>query len=326
MSQFLLEVKNLKKHFPIKGGIFMREVANVHAVDGISFSLRKGETLGVVGESGCGKSTLGKTLLKLHSITEGEVFFEGKNITELSRDEIRPLRGDMQIIFQDPFFSLNPRHTIQQIMLEPLGIHGIGNDENEKIKIASEILETCGLRAETSLDRYPHEFSGGQRQRIGIARALVLNPKLIIADEPVSALDVSVQSQILNLLKKLQKDFDLTYIFISHDLAVVQYISSHILVMYLGQVVEYTDRESLYKNTMHPYTKALVSAIPVPDPEANIERIVLEGDVPSPIDPPNGCRFHPRCPQAMELCKSKVPELRDFGGGDGFQWVACHLY
>lgn len=326
MSEKLLEVKNLMKHFPIKGGVLMREVAQVHAVDGVSFSVEKGQTLGVVGESGCGKSTLGKTLLKLHDITDGQVEFQGQNITEFSRDEMRPLRRDMQIIFQDPFFSLNPRHTIEQIMLEPLLIHKIGKNYEERIKIASDVLETCGMRAKTTLNRYPHEFSGGQRQRIGIARALILNPKLIIADEPVSALDVSVQSQVLNLLKKLQKDFDLTYVFISHDLAVVQYISSHILVMYLGQVVEYTDRDSLYKNTKHPYTQALISAIPVPDPETHIDRVVLQGDVPSPIDPPSGCRFHTRCPKATERCKNEIPQLKNLGSEEKFQWVACHLY
>lgn len=326
MSDYLLEVKNLKKHFPIKGGVLMRQVATVHAVDGVSFNLRKGETLGVVGESGCGKSTLGRTLLKLHDITEGQVFFEGKEITSLSRDEMRPLRRHLQIIFQDPFFSLNPRQTILQIMLEPLEIHGLGKTEDERIKIAGDILQTCGLSPETTFGRYPHEFSGGQRQRIGIARALVLNPKLIIADEPVSALDVSVQSQVLNLLKELQKKFDLTYLFISHDLAVVQYISTHILVMYLGKIVEYTDRESLYKNTLHPYTQALISAIPVPDPGVTVDRVVLQGDVPSPIHPPKGCRFHPRCPKVMEHCKTETPKLKNLGTKDKPHWTACHLY
>ena len=321
MNPPLLRVENLKKYFPVLGGVFKKTIGHVHAVDGVSFEVPSGETLGIVGESGCGKSTLGRTILKLHSITEGKVFFGNHDITSFSRKQMRPLRRDMQIIFQDPFFSLNPKHTVYQILLEPLQIHNIGSNSKERIDLVRSVLEKVGLR-ENILSRYPHEFSGGQRQRLGIARAIILKPKLIIADEPVSALDVSIQSQILNLLKKLQKEFNLTYLFIAHDLAVVEHISSHIAVMYLGEIVEMTETEELLKNPLHPYTQALISAIPVPDPDVKIERIILKGDVPSPINPPLGCRFHPRCPFAKAQCLIEKPPTRHVGK----HLVACHLY
>lgn len=328
-QEILLQVENLKKYFPIKGGVFRRVVEQVHAVDGVSFQIHKGETLSVVGESGCGKSTLGNTLVRLERPTEGTIHFENQEISTLSRVDMQPFRKDIQIIFQDPNFSLNPRHRIERILLEPLEIHHIGEGRKRRLQLIHEVLRKVGLRQD-ALERYPHEFSGGQRQRIGIARALLLKPKFIVADEPVSALDVSIQSQILNLLKELQKELGLTYLFISHDLAVVEYISDRVMVMYLGEVVELTSRDELFDRPMHPYTQALISAIPEPNPHQKKSRIVLKGDVPSPIHPPKGCRFHPRCPQAMEQCRSEAPRLENHGmeagSGGAEHWVRCHLY
>lgn len=321
MEQQLLEVNGLKKHFDIKGGVFGRKVGEVKAVDGVSFSVKKGETLGIVGESGCGKSTTGKSILRLIEPTDGQVLFEGKSILDLSKEQMRKMRRDIQIIFQDPYASLNPRHTVGKIIGEALLVHGMKSAKERRERIA-ELLEVVGLQAHHS-SRYPHQFSGGQRQRIGIARALANNPKLIICDEPVSALDVSVQSQILNLMEDLQKKFDLTYIFIAHDLSVVKYISDRIGVMYLGRMVELTDKEKLYDEPKHPYTQALLSAIPSPDPDESRERIILTGDVPSPSNPPTGCPFHTRCPKAMNICKEITPPFQDV---DEDHFVACHLY
>lgn len=321
MSEALLKVDDLKKHFPITGGVFSREIGSVKAVDGVSFTLRKGETLGLVGESGCGKSTTGRMLLRLIEPSDGSVTFENVNLTDLSKGNLRRLRREMQMVFQDPFASLNPRHTVEKIIEEPLKVHGIGNGK-ERRKRVRELLETVGLSAYHA-KRYPHQFSGGQRQRIGIARALAVKPKLIVADEPVSALDVSIQSQVLNLLKDLQKEFDLTYIFIAHDLGVVRHISDRVGVMYLGRLVEMADSDNVYGNPKHPYTQALLSAVPVPDPEHKKERVILEGDVPSPADPPTGCAFHTRCPMAMDICSQVRPEFREDEPG---HYVACHLY
>ncbi len=307
MSEYLLEVNNLKMHFPVRGGIFQRQIGKVHAVDDISFSVRPGETVGLVGESGCGKTTAGRSILRLYKPTGGEVFFNGKNLSLLGKKQLQDLRKEMQMIFQDPFESLNSRHTIGNILEEPFVIHGIGTPE-ERRSAAKRLLEKVGL-PESAFDRFPHEFSGGQRQRIGIARAIALKPKLIVCDEPVSALDVSIQSQILNLLLDLQQEMDLTYLFIAHDLAVVKHVSDFIAVMYLGKIVEYTDADTLYENPVHPYTHALISAIPVPDPAVKRKRQVLAGDVPSPINPPSGCVFHTRCPYAKDRCKHEVPEL-----------------
>ena len=304
----LLEVRNLVKHFPVENSDDV-----VQAVDDVSFSILPGETLGLVGESGCGKSTVGRTLLRLQEPTSGEIFFEGKDIVGLGADEMRALRREMQIIFQDPYASLNPRLSIQSIISEPLKIHGISNKTEQRERVA-DLLGKVGLDP-AYMKRYPHEFSGGQRQRIGIARALALNPKLIVCDEPVSALDVSVQAQVVNLLQDLQAQFGLTYLFISHGLAVVEHISNRVAVMYLGKIVEIADGEELYKNPLHPYTKALLSAIPVPDPKQKRERIVLRGDVPTPINPPSGCRFRTRCPIAIEECAKVVPELREIAPG-----------
>lgn len=301
------------KHFPIEGSDDV-----LRAVDGVSFSILQGETLGLVGESGCGKSTVGRCLLRLHEPTSGEILFEGKEITHLPSDEMRALRREMQIIFQDPYASLNPRHSILSIVSEPLKIHGIGSKEERKARVA-DLLSKVGLDPKYML-RYPHEFSGGQRQRIGIARALALNPKLIICDEPVSALDVSVQAQVVNLLQDLQAEFGLTYLFISHGLAVVEHISNRVAVMYLGKIVEIADSDELYENPLHPYTKALLSAIPVPDPKQKRDRIVLKGDVPTPIDPPSGCRFRTRCPIAIDECSKVVPDLRELRPG---HFAAC---
>jgi len=300
----LVEVRNLVKHFPVDGSDDV-----VQAVDDVSFSVKSGETLGLVGESGCGKSTVGRCLLRLHEPTSGEVLFEGKNIVGLGNSEMQMLRREMQIIFQDPYASLNPRLSVRSIVAEPLKIHGIG-DRAERNNRVADLLAKVGLDPKYG-DRYPHEFSGGQRQRIGIARALALNPKLIICDEPVSALDVSVQAQVVNLLQELQDDFGLTYLFISHGLAVVEHISDRVAVMYLGKIVEICDAAELYANPMHPYSKALLSAIPVPDPRHKRERIVLRGDVPTPINPPSGCRFRTRCPIAIPECAAVVPGLRE---------------
>ncbi|MBV8256367.1 MAG: dipeptide ABC transporter ATP-binding protein [Actinobacteria bacterium] len=317
----LLEVKHVRKYFPIRKGVLQREVAAVHAVDDVSFSVRAGETLGLVGESGCGKSTLGRTLVRLLEPTEGEILFQGKHIEKLGTRRLRPLRSEMQMVFQDPYASLNPRKRVGTIISDPMRIHGIG-DRGERKQRVGELLETVGLSPE-HYNRFPHEFSGGQRQRIGIARALALRPKLIIADEPVSALDVSIQSQMLNLLEDLQNEFQLTYIFIAHDLGVVRHVSDRIAVMYLGKIVELSPAEELYSRPIMPYTEALLSAVPIPDPDLaeKRERIVLEGDVPSPINPPTGCRFHPRCRYATGVCKEVEPPLVDYGNG---HLAACH--
>ena len=320
----LMEIKNLKKYYPITGGgLISRVVGHVKAIDGVSFDIRRGETLGLVGESGCGKTTIGKTLLRLQEPTEGEAIFEGRNIFELRREEMRKLRREMQIIFQDPYASLNPRMTVGEIIGEPLEIHGVARGP-EKQKRVNQLLDVVGL-ASFHARRYPHEFSGGQRQRIGIARALALNPKLIVCDEPVSALDVSIQSQVLNLLQDLQKEFNLTYLFIAHGLAVVKHVSDRVGVMYLGKMMEISPAKELYANPLHPYTEALMSAIPIPDPTVRRERIVLQGDVPSPVNPPKGCRFHTRCryaDQVGEKCRTVEPPLINLGND---HWVACHL-
>lgn len=304
----LLEVKDLKQHFAIKKG-FLGETQIVKAVDGVSFMIEEGETLGIVGESGCGKSSLGRSILRLVEPTEGSVKFAGKEITTCHRKEMKERRKDMQIVFQDPYASLNPRSTVRAILENPLIVHKMGNRKERK-KIIEELIDKIGLR-KAQLDHYPHEFSGGQRQRIGIARALTLNPKLIVADEPVSALDVSVQSQVLNLLVELQKEMNLSYLFISHDLSVVQHISDRVAVMYLGKIVEIAEVDELYSHPQHPYTKALLSALPVPDPKQKSERIILEGDLPSPIHPPSGCPFHTRCPIATAKCQQEVPKLEE---------------
>ncbi|TLS36260.1 ABC transporter ATP-binding protein [Pseudalkalibacillus caeni] len=304
----LLEVNNLKQHFISKKG-FLSEKRVVKAVDGVSLKVEKGKTLGVVGESGCGKSSLGRSILRLVQPTEGSVKFQGKEVTDLNALEMKKLRREMQIVFQDPYASLNPRSTIREILEAPLKIHNVGNKKERK-KVIEELVERIGIRKD-QLNNYPHEFSGGQRQRIGIARALALNPKLIVADEPVSALDVSVQSQVLNLMLELQQEMDLSYLFISHDLSVVQHISDQVAVMYLGKIVEFGDVERIYNHPMHPYTQALLSALPIPDPKQKRERIILEGDLPSPINPPSGCPFHTRCPFATKECKEVVPALEE---------------
>lgn len=305
-----LKVQNLVKEFPINGGFWGRQVAAVKAVQDISFEIRKGETLGLVGESGCGKSTLGRCLIRLLDPSSGKIIFNDQDITTIKGEELRALRRKMQIIFQDPYSSLNPRMTIGAIIEEPLIIHSLCASEKDLKDRVAQLLETVGLRPE-ALNRYPHEFSGGQRQRVGIARALAVDPELIICDEPVSALDVSIQAQVINLLMDLQQKLGLTYIFIAHDLKVVEHVSNQVAVMYLGKIVELAEASELYLHPQHPYTKALLSAIPIPDPRAKENRVILHGDVPSPIDPPPGCHFHPRCPQAAEECKTRVPQLEN---------------
>jgi oligopeptide transport system ATP-binding protein len=323
----LLEVRDLKKHFPIRTGVLKRTTGHVYAVDGVSFDVEKGETMGLVGESGGGKSTVGRTVLRLTAATGGAVRFEGIDVMKASRGEMQKLRRDMQIVFQDPYASLNPRMRIRSIVGEALTIHGIGSDAERQRRV-SDLLEIVGLTAEHA-ERYPHEFSGGQRQRIGIARALALNPKLIVLDEPVSALDVSIRAQVLNLLEDLQDEFDLTYLFVSHDLSVVKHISDRVAVMYLGKIAEISDSAVLYDRPQHPYTEALLSAVPIPDPhtERSRRRIVLEGDVPSPANPPGGCVFHPRCPRAQEICATAMPRLVSTPGHDAGERheVACYF-
>jgi len=321
ITNSLLEVKNLVKYFPIKKGVFRKTVGWIKAVDDISFEVYEGETLGIVGESGCGKTTTALTILRLEEPTKGQVIFDNKDITKLKKNEMRKERKDMQIIFQDPYSSLNPRIKIKDIIAEGMLTHKMVNSK-QKYKRVRELLEKVGIPAEY-MDRFPHEFSGGQRQRIGIARALALEPKIIMCDEAVSALDVSIRSQIINLLKDLQSEFKLTYLFIAHDLSVIKYISDRVVVMYLGKIVEIADKKELFTDTMHPYTQALISAVPVPNPDYKKERIILKGDVPSPANPPKGCRFHPRCFKAMKICSEVEPKLKEVKPG---HFCACHLY
>ena len=324
-GETLLSVRNLVKTFPIKGGILSREVASVKAVSDVSFEIKKGETLGLVGESGCGKSTLGRCILRLIEPTSGQVFFKGQDITQLSTTAMRKLRRNMQIIFQDPYASLNPRMTVEDILSEPLEIHSIYKTSQERKQRILKLLDLCGLRRE-AIARYPHEFSGGQRQRICIARALAVEPEFIVCDEPVSALDVSIQAQIVNLMQDLQKELGLTYLFIAHDLKVVEHISTRVAVMYLGKIAEIAEAEELYDSPRHPYTKALLSAIPIPDPTYKKKRVILTGDVPSPINPPNGCYFHPRCPVAQPRCNTDHPELKNLRQvGETLHKGACHF-
>jgi oligopeptide transport system ATP-binding protein len=320
MKQPLVEVKNLRKYFPIKKGIFSRTVNHVKAVDGLDFTIFKGETLGLVGESGCGKSTTGRTILQLLKPSEGEVLYEGKNLVAMPKNELRKLRRDLQIVFQDPYASLDPRLTVGEVISEPLEIHNICSGK-EKQKRVEQLLNDVGLNS-FHANRYAHEFSGGQRQRIGIARALALNPKLIVADEPVSALDVSIQSQVITLLQDLQEQYNLTYLFIAHDLSVVKHISDRVGVMYLGRIVEIGDKDTIYDNPLHPYTRSLLSAVPVPNPLVKRERIILKGDVPSPSNPPTGCTFHTRCSECMEICRTERPKFQEVEG----RYIACHLY
>lgn len=320
MAETILRVENLKKYFPIKAGVFQKTVGHVKAVDDVSFEIKKGETLGLVGESGCGKSTTGRAILRLFEKTAGKVEFNGVDIHELSKKELRSMRPKMQIIFQDPYSSLNPRLTIGEIIGEALLQHGLAT----KADVSDKVLDTmkvCGL-APYHIKRYPHEFSGGQRQRIGIARALILNPEFIVADEPVSALDVSIQSQIINLMMDSQERNGFSYLFISHDLSVVKHISHRVGVMYLGSLIELAPKKELYDNPLHPYTKALLSAVPLPDPTLKRERILLKGDIPSPANPPSGCKFHTRCPYAMDICSKEIPEYKNVGNE---HFVSCHL-
>ncbi|MEZ4734123.1 MAG: dipeptide ABC transporter ATP-binding protein [Caldilineaceae bacterium] len=321
----LLEVHDLKMHFPItRGIIFQRQVGAIKAVDGLDFTLYRGETLGLVGESGCGKSTTGRAILQLHRPTDGAVLFEGKDLTRTKGEDLRKMRRRMQMIFQDPYASLNPRMTVGSIIGEPLEVHGIGSGRKDRQERVQALLKTVGLNP-YFVNRYPHEFSGGQRQRIGIARALAVNPAFIVCDEPISALDVSIQAQIINLLEDLQDELDLTYLFIAHDLSVVRHISDRIAVMYLGKIVELADRDELYADPKHPYTQALLSAVPIPDPQIENQRrrIILEGDVPSPANPPKGCNFSTRCPRVMDVCRQQEPPFKDYGNG---HYAACFLY
>ncbi|WP_202077458.1 ABC transporter ATP-binding protein [Caldalkalibacillus salinus] len=322
MQKELLKVKNLKQYFPIKGGYLGRTVNHVKAVDDVTFTIHEGETVSIVGESGCGKSTTGRAILRLDEPTDGEVTFDGEDLLALNKNEMRKMRKDLQIIFQDPYASLNPRQTIRQILDEALEIQQVVPKDQREDKIR-ELMDIVGLGSH-QIDRYPHEFSGGQRQRVGIARALSVNPKLIVCDEAVSALDVSIQAQVINLLKQLQNKFNLTYLFIAHDLGVVRHISDRIIVMYLGKIVEIADKKSLFENPQHPYTKALLSAIPVPNPKVKKERITLTGDVPSPINPPTGCRFHTRCPFATDKCREEEPVLHQEGHMKDNHLAACH--
>jgi oligopeptide/dipeptide ABC transporter ATP-binding protein len=318
----LLEVRDLRKYFPIKTGVFRATTGHVKAVDGISFGIREGESLGLVGESGCGKSTVGRTILRLLEATSGQIYFEGEDLLSLNRRNLQGVRKRIQIIFQDPYSSLNRRMTVGDIVGEALDIHHLARGRRERRQKIEQILGEVGLRPE-HIGHYPHEFSGGQRQRIGIARALSVEPKLIIADEPVSALDVSIQAQVINLLQDLQESLNLTYLFISHDLSVVKHISNRVAVMYLGKIVEIADKKDLFDRPLHPYSQSLLSAIPIPDPSLKRGRIILEGDVPSPVDPPSGCPFHTRCPKRFDVCDKEVPVFKDFGGG---HFASCHLY
>jgi len=321
-SEPLVRVENLVMHFPIYRGVIRRQVGAVRAVDGVTFDIQGGETLGLVGESGCGKTTVGRTILQLYRPTAGKVYFMGTDLTRLKGEELRRMRREMQMIFQDPYASLNPRMTIGEIVGEPLLVHGIAKGKELEDRVA-ELLQLVKLNPAFA-SRYPHEFSGGQRQRIGIARALALNPKFIVCDEPISALDVSIQAQVINLLEELQEKFHLTYLFVAHDLSVVRHISNRVAVMYLGIIVEIAEKNELYEHPLHPYTQALLSAVPIPDPvaEAQRKRIILEGDVPSPVNPPSGCRFRTRCPIARPICAEQVPQLRELGSG---HYVACHF-
>lgn len=319
--EYILEVKNLKKYFPLNRNFFGKPQTYLRAVDNVSFGVKKGQTIGVVGESGCGKTTLGRTILKLYDSDGGKIWFDGKDLTEIKRNKMNDLRVDIQLVFQDPYSSLPPRMTVGSIISEAVKVHNIVPKE-EVQSYTLKIMEQCGLQP-SYYDRYPHEFSGGQRQRICIARALAVKPKLVICDEPVSALDVSIQAQVINLLKKLQNEMDLTYVFISHDLSVVKYITDQILVMYLGNMMEYGDTDEIFDNPLHPYTKALFSAVPVPNPDAKMERIILSGDIPSPANPPKGCKFHTRCKECMSVCKMLEPKYTEHTKN---HFVACHLY
>lgn len=320
-NEILVRVEHLKKYFPITRGVFQRKVGDIKAVDDVSFFVRRGETLGLVGESGCGKTTVGRVILQLYRPTSGRVYFEGQDLTKMKGEQLRQMRRKMQMIFQDPYASLNPRMTVGSIIGEPLEVHGIakGKEKRERVQ---ELLRLVGLNP-YFINRYPHEFSGGQRQRIGVARALALNPSFIVCDEPVSSVDVSIQAQIVNLLEDLQAQFGLAYLFIAHDLSMVRHISNRVAVMYLGKIVELTDRDELYSHPLHPYTQALLSAVPIPDPvvEERRRRIILEGDVPSPAHPPEGCNFNTRCPVVMDICKKEEPEFKEVGAE---HWVACH--